>query len=106
MTMDLITGLAVTSSVFMLACAIVAVVVSRTIPDSYALASRILATVVVVFFIVFADLVLIAQQVSLALGTFVIGILVVVLLYLEPSVRAGKREVPEVQGTSKEDWRR
>lgn len=110
MTMDLISGLAVIASVFMLACALVAVVSRRPAGepgysgglDAVGLASRVLATLVIVFFITTADLLLIAQQVSLALGTFVVGILLVVVLYLEPSMKAGRGPAEE----GKEGWRR
>lgn len=105
MTMDLISGMAIIVSVFMLACALLALAArprgeSATVEGS-SITMRALATIVVVFFITTADLLLIAQQVSLALGTFVVGVLVVVLLYVEPAVRAGKSAPP-----AKEDWRR
>ena len=111
MTMDLISGLAVIASVSMLAVALVAVLATRGLreasagvdaADIHGIAARVLATVVVVFFITAANLLLIAQQVSLALGTFVVGILLVVVLYLEPSLGASRRQAAE----DKEGWRR
>lgn len=111
MTMDLISGLAVIASVSMLAVALVAVLATRGSreasarlegADVHGIAARVLATVVVVFFITAANLLLIAQQVSLALGTFVVGILLVVVLYLEPSLGGGKRQAAE----DREGWRR
>ena len=111
MTMDLISGLAIIASVSMLAVALVAVLATRGLREGAAhvdaaavqsIAARVLATVVVVFFITAANLLLIAQQISLALGTFVVGLLLVVVLYLEPSLSASRRQVAE----DKEGWRR
>lgn len=111
MTMDLISGLAIIASVSMLAVALVAVLATRGLREDavhvdaaavHSIAARVLATVVVVFFITAANLLLIAQQISLALGTFVVGLLLVVVLYLEPSLSGGRRQVAE----DKEGWRR
>ncbi len=109
MTMDIISGMTITASVFMLATALVALLATRVrgeasagsgFLDTQGIAARVLAGIAIVFFVTAADLLLIAQQVSLALGTFVVGLVVIVLLYLEPSVRGGRATKGD-----KGDWR-
>ena len=57
---------------------------------------------VVIYFVAITHLLLIAQQISLALGNFVVGIVLVVVLYLEPGVSQASSSPDE----EREDWRR
>ncbi len=108
--MDIISGIVTATSVFLLAMVIVAVVVSVAFrdprhsiqPETRSLVQTVMATSLVVYFVAILDLLLIAQQTSLALGTFVIGLVLVVVFYLEPALRGRGREPTE----ETEGWER
>ena len=56
---------------------------------------------VVVYFVAITHLLLIAQQVSLALGNLVVGLILVVVLYLEPGISGANDSSDD-----SESWRR
>lgn len=70
--------------------------------ETRGMARKAMATSLVVYFVAVVDLLLIAQQVSLALGTFVTGLVLLVVYYIEPAIRTrGSRE-----GEDQEGWER
>lgn len=108
--MDIIAGLVTVSSSFMLSAAIAGLLVWWSARGRAASASEepvrvgtgpVLAVMVVVYFVATTQLLLIAQQHGLALGNFIVGIVVVAILFVEPAVRG--------RGQSREDdgnWRK
>ncbi len=94
--MDIISGIVVATSVFMVAMALVVLFVRMPMgaggrgaeAETRAVAQRVMATSLVVYFVAVLDLLLIAQQAGLALGTFVVGLVVLVVFYVEPALRA------------------
>ncbi|MHB0870737.1 MAG: hypothetical protein ACYC5J_14990 [Chloroflexota bacterium] len=108
--MDIISGIVVSTSVFLLASVLV-VLFTRVSPvqgraagdaEPRGLTQRVMAVSLVVYFVAVINLLLIAQQTSLALGTFVVGLVLLVVYYLEPALRTRGREEP---GES-EGWER
>ncbi len=94
--MDIIAGLVVTSSSFLFAAALTGLLVWRgakehTSPSAddtiRAGGGTILATLVVVYFVATTQLLLIAQQHGMALGNFIVGLVVFAILYIEPAIR-------------------
>ncbi len=94
--MDIIAGLVITSSSFLFAAALTGLLVWRatrehTSPSGdeviRAGGGLILATLVIVYFVVTTQLLLIAQQHGMALGNFIVGLVVFAILYIEPAVR-------------------
>jgi hypothetical protein len=104
--MDIISGIVTITSAFIIGMAGVVLAMPRLLAESqgesHAITSRIVATTLVVYFVAVIDLLLIAQQMSLALGSFVVGLLLVVMLYVEPALR-GQRVAEPKEG---EDWRK
>ena|GEM_PF-5055984 len=104
--MDIISGIVVITSAFIIGMAGVVLATPRLLAEatgeSRSIASRIMATTLVVYFVAVIDLLLIAQQISLALGSFVVGLLLVVMLYVEPALRVQRTGEPK-EG---EDWRK
>lgn len=104
--MDIISGIVTITSAFIIGMAGVALAAPRLLAeatrDNQTITSRVLATVLVVYFVAVIDLLLIAQQVSLALGSFVVGLVLIVMFYIEPAIR-GQRTGGSQEG---EDWRK
>ncbi len=111
MNMDIISGEVLVTSTFMLALALTALVAGRSMRDSDApaadrmmgLARLVLSTLVVVYFVATTHLLLIAQQISLALGNFVIAVLLLAVLYGEGLPRVGRRARGDGEG---DNWNR
>lgn len=104
MNMDIISGITITTTAFLFAASIVALFLGRTGSSrtGHGRAMGVLGTMVVIYFVAITHLLLIAQQISLALGNFVVGIVLIVVLYLEPGVsQAGSSPDDEQQ-----NWRR
>ncbi|MGE5619215.1 MAG: hypothetical protein ACM3US_08150 [Sphingomonadaceae bacterium] len=99
--MDVISGIVVSTSVFLLSSVLV-LLFTRVSPGSAPAASgkptaggltqRVMTISLVVYFVAVIDLLLIAQQTSLALGTFVVGLVLLVVYYLEPGLRGRRSE--------------
>lgn len=93
--MDLIGGIVITTSVLMLSMALVTLFVrmpagghsARQVVLGNKLTQKVLAVSLVVYFVAVVNLLLIAQQVNLALGSFVVGIALLVVYYVEPALR-------------------
>lgn len=106
--MDIITGVVVVTAIFFPSLALAFVFVARssssdsTNTDAFSLANRILATLIIVYFLSLTELLLIAQQISLALGTFVVGFIALGILHVEPGLRP--RKYPSSDGG--ENWRK
>ena len=102
--MDIISGVTIVTTAFLFAASIVALFLGRTGSSraGHGRAMGVLGTMVVVYFVAITHLLLIAQQISLALGNFVVGIVLVVVLYLEPGVSQASSSPDE----EREDWRR
>ncbi|MBI2863097.1 MAG: hypothetical protein HYX94_00850 [Chloroflexi bacterium] len=107
--MDIIAGLVITSSSFLFAAALTGILVWRgtgghnpaTGEDTIrAGGGAILATLVVVYFVATTQLLLIAQQHGMALGNFIVGLVVFAILCIEPAVR-GRRH-----STEDSNWRK
>lgn len=58
-------------------------------------------TMVVIYFVATTHLLLIAQQLSLALGNFVVGLILIVVQFVEPAIRGGRQSPGE-----QDNWRR
>ena len=101
--MDLIEGIVVATSVFIVSMALVVLFVRLPMgeqrrgaeSETRSLAHRVMATSVVVYFVAVLNVLLIAQQVSLALGTAVIGLVILVVYYIEPAVRGRAGQATE-----------
>lgn len=104
--MDIISGIVIVTSAFIVGMVGVVVAAPRLLAEaqneSHGITSRILATTLVVYFVAVIDLLLIAQQVSLALGSFVVALLLIVMLYVEPALRS-QRGAGAKEG---EQWRK
>lgn len=107
--MDIISGIVVSTSVFLFCTALVAVIAALPVsrgqhgigPAAKGVAQRAMATSLVVYFVAVLNLLLIAQQISLALGSFVVGLALLVVFYVEPAIRtrgAESAEEPEEWG--------
>ncbi len=106
--MDIIFGLVVVSSSFMIAAALTGLLVWRSVREHSSLpieevirsgGGSILATMVVIYFVATTQLLLIAQQQGLALGNFIVDMVVVAILFVEPAVR-GRGQARD------ENWRK
>ncbi len=109
--MDIISGIVVSTSVFLFTMSLVALFVrlprseggARWWAEAESLTQTVMSVSLVVYFVAVVNLLLIAQQVSLALGSFVIGLALLVIFYLEPAVRArGERNAPAER--QRESW--
>ncbi len=108
--MDIIFGTVVATSVFLISMALTVLFVRIPVPggrpgaesEARGLAQRAMATSLIVYFVAILDLLLIAQQTSLALGTFVVGFVTLVVLYVEPAFRTRGSRV----GEESESWER
>jgi hypothetical protein len=93
--MDLISGIVVATSVFLFTMALVTLFVrlprsegtARRWAEVESLTQAVMSVSLVVYFVAVVNVLLIAQQVSLALGSFVVGLALLVVFYLEPAVR-------------------
>ncbi len=108
--MDIISGIVVATSVFLFTTVLV-VLFTRvsfgeghrvSVGEARSLTQRSMAVSMVVYFVAVINLLLIAQQVSLALGTFVVALVLLVVYYLEPAVRSRGGEAIE----ESESWER
>jgi hypothetical protein len=104
--MDIISGIVTITSAFILGMAGVILAAPKLLAeiprDSQSITTRVLATVLVVYFVAVIDLLLIAQQVSLALGSFVVGLVLLVMFYVEPALRGQRSGAAQ----EREDWRK
>jgi len=104
--MDIISGIVIVTAVFIVGMAGVVLATPRLLAEAnletQAATSRIVATTLVVYFVAVINLLLIAQQINLALGSFVVGLVLVVMLYVEPALRSQRNSSPR-EG---EDWRK
>ncbi|TAK31342.1 MAG: hypothetical protein EPO21_17755 [Chloroflexota bacterium] len=102
--MDIISGVTIVSASFLFAASLVALFLGRSGSSrvGHGRAMGVLGTMVVVYFVAITHLLLIAQQVSLALGNFVVGVVLVVVLYLEPGVS----QAGDSGDSDHENWRR
>lgn len=93
--MDLIGGIVIATSVFILSMALVTLFVRlpagehsiRQVTVGNKLTQKVMAVSLVVYFVAVVNLLLIAQQVNLALGSFVVGIVLLVVYHVEPALR-------------------
>ncbi len=100
--MDIISGIVVSTAAFMLSMALVVLFtrlpnagIERSLEiEGRNLARKFMVTSLVVYFVAVVNLLLIAQQVSLALGTFVIGGVLLVVYYVEPGLRGRGEQGP------------
>jgi hypothetical protein len=108
--MDIISGIVVTTSALILGVALTGIIAINSASRSpaergqqevFAGARGIQGTMLVVYFVATTHLLLIAQQVNLALANFVVGLVLIVVQFVEPSLRGGRRSPGE-----QEDWRR
>ncbi len=103
--MDIISGIVWTTASLLVTMALV-VLFTRIIPlgtsrpdlEVRGLSQKVMVTSLVVYFVALVNLLLIAQQVSLALGTFVIGLVLLVVEYVEPAVRGRGVQAEEGEG--------
>ena len=107
--MDIISGIVAVSASFILMLGGVGAVVAVSAKHSaagqrqgFSLASRVLATAVVVYFLAVMNLLIIAEQLGPALASFLIGLVVLAVLYVEPAVRARRRAN---DGEEEDSWR-
>ncbi len=105
--MDIISAIAVATSVFQSSMALVVLFVRLPIAGEHrtldqgsgGVTQRVMATSLVVYFVAILNLLLIAQQGSLALGTFVVGLVTLVVYYVEPAIRTrGSQATEEGEG--------
>ncbi|MBI2952993.1 MAG: hypothetical protein HYY30_01670 [Chloroflexi bacterium] len=110
MSMDIISGIVVATSMLMLAIALTGIFAVRMSRDDVSntkhqeIFSRMRGmqgTLVVIYFVATTHLLLIAQQLSLALGNFVVGLALVVVQFIEPTIRGGRQSPGE-----QDNWRR
>ena len=99
MSMDIISGMVITTAAFMIALSVALFVVG---PKLYGVNEEaaghvlgalrtMLATLVAIYFVATTHLLLIAQQMGLALGNFVIALVLLALLYGEAFLHMGRR---------------
>lgn len=101
--MDLIGGIVVATSVFVVSMTLVTLFVRppagernpHQLAMSNKLTHRVLAVSLVVYFVAVVNLLLIAQQVNLALGSFVVGVVLLVMYYIEPALRTRGSQAAE-----------
>lgn len=101
--MDLIGGIVIATSVFILSMALVTLFVrfpagehsARQVAAGNKFTQKALAVSLVVYFVAVVNLLLIAQQVNLALGSFVVGIVLLVVYHAEPALRSRGSEGTE-----------
>lgn len=110
MAMDIISGMVVVTSVLILGIALTGIAAVRSGREASTNESQheifagmrgIQGTLVVVYFVATTHLLLIAQQLSLALGNFVVGLILIVVQFVEPTIRGGRRPSGD-----RDDWRR
>lgn len=110
MAMDIISGMVITTSALILAIALMGVSAARVTAeqssrsvyqDVFARLRGMEGTLVVIYFVATTHLLLIAHQLSLALGNFVVGLILVVVQFIEPALRSGQRSKDE-----QDNWRR
>ena len=101
--MDLIGGIVIATSVLIFSMSMVTLFTRMRAGEQVArqaafcnnLTQKVLAVSLVVYFVAIVNLLLIAQQVNLALGSFVVGILLIVVYFVEPAVRARTGQATE-----------
>ena len=101
--MDLIGGIVISTSVLIFSMSMVTLFarirtgeqVARQAAFSNGLTQKVLAVSLVVYFVALVNLLLIAQQVNLALGSFVVGIVLIMVYFVEPAVRARTSQATE-----------
>ena len=108
--LDIITGIVIITSSFILGTAIAGVLGARGVPNdgrgsagTWTRTRAVMALLVVVYFVATSQLLLIAQQPSLAGGNLVVGLVLVVFQFVEPSLRESKQPVDVDE---RENWRR
>ncbi len=109
--MDIISGLVVVTGAFLVGAAFLAGMASRTAPhnpgnvwEGFLPGRTTLGTMVVVYFVATTHILLIAQQPGLAAANLALGLVLVFVQFVEPAVRAGRRQ-PE-KADEAENWRR
>ncbi len=110
MAMDIISGIVLTTSALILGLALIGIFAvhsaigrdsGQVMPEIFVGARGVQATLVVVYFVATTHLLLIAQQTSLALANFVVGLVLIVVQFVEPAVHGGKKAPGE-----QDNWRR
>ena len=106
--MDLIAGIVISTSVFLFSMAMVTVFArvpwgehgARRAEEAGTFTQRMMAVSLVVYFVAVVNLLLIAQLANLAMGSFVVGIVLLVVYYLEPAIRGRGSQAPTEESES------
>ena len=110
MAMDIISGMVLVTSALILGITVTGVFAAhasskgadnRISQEIFTGMRGIQGTMVVVYFVATTHLLLIAQQLSLALGNFVIGLILIVVQFIEPTIRGGRQSPAE-----QDNWRK